>query len=172
MHRRRFLITGVVVAFMVLTVVPAAAGPGGTDRPFKAELIGELTFDIGTDCPNPMGVLTKTESWGNATHLGAMTADWAHCPLGSGFFGSEVDFVAANGDRLHLEYPTNPEGNPFVMYVDGGTGRFEDATGTLNGVFWTEPQFIPGCEPTPEDPCYNPFVPWPWGAEIEGTISY
>ena len=169
---RRSLIAGVVLALIVLAVLPVGAGPGGTDRPFKATLVGELSFAIETDCPNPMGVLTMTHSSGNATHMGNVTADWAHCPTAEGFLGSSVDMVGANGDLIHIRYDEVLSGTTFTAYIEGGTGRFEGAVGEVQMTFGTVPQFLPDCEPTPEDPCYNPFVPWPWWGSMDGTISY
>lgn len=168
---RRSGIVGVVLALIAMVAVPAAAGPGGTDRPFKAELVGELTFAMQTECPNPMGVLTKTEAWGNATHMGKVTTDgWAHCPTATGFLGDTFDLIAANGDLIHLWYEPVLEGNTFIVYVDGGTGRFAEATGQVQLTFGVEPQFFEGCGSTPD--CYNPFVPWLWWGSMEGTISY
>lgn len=85
------------------------------------------------------------EGGGHATHLGNFTTVITFC--GAGFlynYGTGV-FVAANGDELYFDIPTNPEGygevhlifdDPFYeaffddqFQFTGGTGQFAGASG-------------------------------------------
>lgn len=177
---RRWSIVGAALALLMLVVVPAAAGPDGSDRPFKAGLVGEIEFEFYSEC-SPSGVpappLVTTESSGTATHMGRVEANWEHCAgpqTGGGITDGELTMIAANGDELVLVYgvdgptPTNPP-NSFPMDIDDGTGRFADAAGTLTVTFEVVPQFT--CDP-PSPACLDFMTPWPWSGTIEGMISY
>jgi hypothetical protein len=101
------------------------AGPGGTNRPFKGHAEGEVTG------VSPEGELI-VESTGTATHLGKFTRTESVFVDGFDISGTIV-FTAANGDQLWAGFageftsPTTAEGTYTSV---GGTGRFEDATGT------------------------------------------
>ena len=180
---RRWSIVGAALALLMLMVVPAAAGPKGTDRPFKADLVGEIELTFSTDCGSPVPPLVTTRSTGTATHMGRVEANWEHCagPPGGGLItNGELTMIAANGDELVLVYgvdePTPPQTpNSFEMDIDHGTGRFADAEGTLTVTFVVEQQFLPmpPCEPTQQNfGCLDFGTPWPWSGTIEGMISY
>ncbi|MDH3731686.1 MAG: hypothetical protein OES13_11295 [Acidimicrobiia bacterium] len=174
---RRLSIVGAAIALLMLIVVPATAAKKGTDRPFKADLVGEVEFAFFTDCGSPAPPKVSTESWGNATHMGRVKATWEHCAGGldgSGITNGHLTMEAANGDQIVLTYTDTELPNSFPMEIRSGTGRFADAAGTLVVTFGVEPQFQPpDCDPD-TDPfgCLNFFVPWPWWASIEGAISY
>ncbi len=179
---RKLTLLALVGLLLGLAAVPAIAAPGGTDRPFKADLVGEVTFEFGTEyCAVTFpGPLTHTQSQGYATHLGRVDSAADHCPTdptSGGFILGEWTLVAANGDEVFFVYE-NPAGlNPFPVVIDGGTGRFADATGTVSVAFGFTPQFLPPdvCQPgtDPTNPlCFDVVTPWPWWASIEGTISY
>ena len=174
---RRLSIVGAALALLMLTVVPAAAGPKGTDRPFKADLAGVIEFEFNTDCGSPAPPLVTTESSGTATHMGRVEANWEHCAgprTGGGITNGELTMIAANGDELVLVYgvdgptPTDPT-NSFEMDVESGTGRFADAQGILTVTFEVTPQFT--CSP-PNPGCLDFGTPWPWSGTLEGMISY
>ncbi len=101
------------------------AGPGGANRPFKGHAEGEVTG------VSPEGALI-VESTGTATHLGKFRRTEYVFVDGLNISGLKV-FTAANGDQLLATFageftsPTTAEGT--YTFV-GGTGRFEDATGT------------------------------------------
>ncbi len=173
MLRRTWLI-GLVVASMVLMTIPAGAGPKGTDRPFRGEATGEVTFAFGPSCAT--GPIVTTTASGKATHMGRVTAVWKQCALGAtgGWVDQTATLEAANGDQLFLA-GTNPSGaTPFLVTVVGGTGRFAGAMGVLQATGDVVPEFLPPdvCTPTPLDPCFNPFVPWAWTGLLNGTIDY
>ncbi|MDX1647646.1 MAG: hypothetical protein R3304_10915 [Longimicrobiales bacterium] len=77
-----------------------------------------------------------------ATHLGRVTAHFEHCTqvdfdTGASYLTDGVaTLVAADGDELHARYATAEEPDDAfdeMVVFDGGTGRFEDATGTALG---------------------------------------
>lgn len=174
---RRWSIVGAALALLMLVVVPASAGPNGTNRPFKADLVGEIEFTFETDCGSPAPPLVTTDSSGTATHMGRVDANWEHCagpPTGGGITDGELTMIAANGDELVLVYgvdeptPTDPT-NSFLMDISDGSGKFADAEGTLTVTFEVVPQFT--CSP-PNPGCLDFLTPWPWTGTIEGQISY
>jgi hypothetical protein len=177
---RKLMMLALVVLLLGLVAVPAAAGPRGIDRPFKADLVGEIEFEFFSRCSppeEPAPPLVTTESSGTATHMGRVEASWEHCagpPTGGGITDGELTMTAANGDELVLVYgvdeptPTDPP-NSFPMDIDDGTGRFADAQGTLTVTFEVVPQFT--CDP-PVPACLDFMTPWPWSGTIEGMISY
>lgn len=137
--RKRIAVIAVLGLVLVGLTVPAGADSGS--RPFKGSMTGEATFMPGTDCPNPWGLRTDSTATGNATHLGRMAMSSQHCtPMGHEITGGEMVFVAANSDEVRIDYwgytPTIDELVPGEVFtvdiefvIDGGTGRFEDATG-------------------------------------------
>ena len=169
----------VALLLLLLALTPtAAAGPKGTDRPFKGWATGEATFllDNPLGCPAPpaggFGITTVTDAVGNTSHLGRMSLHSGHCPLlDGGITGGTMIFVAANGDELHTTYageasPLPPNiGDPIYVTVNmtvdpaTSTGRFAGAEGEI--VLHAELVFE-GLE----DPA------WPWVASWTGTVSY
>lgn len=166
---------GVVVALVLAMAIPATAGPKGTDRPFKGEAVGEVTFAFGPCADGPQ---VTTHATGKASHMGWVEATWVHCALGAsgGFVDQEATLVAANGDELHLAGDNEAGDATYEVAIVDGTGRFEGASGSVFVSFVVEPQFLPPEEcPTPSPDnnfCLNPFVPWPWWGSLEGMISY
>jgi len=172
----RLSVAGLAVVVAVLGMAPVATAKQGMERPFKADLVGEVTFEFPSDvCPGP---LTLTESWGTASHMGHVEADWAHCPISAdGFIFGGATVSAANGDELFFEYENLDGDNPFEMSVDGGSGRFAGATGWVFAAYEVTPVFLPpdACTPgeIPENPnCFDLVTPWPWSASMHGMISY
>jgi hypothetical protein len=135
---KRFLsIKSFVVALAILFgTLPVSA----TERPFS--LNGKGVASIAADGPVPVGSITGS---GTATHLGLFTntatiyfnpdptdPTVAH-PSGEGVF------IAANGDKLNIVVEnasmsllTGMGGGTFR--INGGTGRFANATGSLTAV--------------------------------------
>ncbi len=104
---------------------PGFAGKDGTSRPFKGRAQGTIT---SFQPPN-----IQVEYTGNATHLGRFTRT-EHATLGdNGTISGTIDFTAANGDQLHVSFtgafvsPTDIDGS---YTIEGGSGRFVNATGT------------------------------------------
>jgi len=167
---------GAVVALVAtMTISPVAAQEGGTARPFKADLAGQVTFEFGEADAAPCGpfqpgwefsVITHTEATGNATHLGKTQASFLHCPTDIGHDNGHLTLMAANGDEVYTEYVDDgTTGDSFPMYVVGGTGRFAGATGVLTLYYRLDPAIGPDGE-------LDFFAPWGWWATIDGVISY
>lgn len=176
--KRRYSTVALALLLAIASAAPAAAGPKGTDRPFKGEAVGEATFllDNPLGCPGPaeggFGITTATDAEGTASHLGRMTLRAAHCPLlDGGLVEGTMVFVAANGDELHGTYagtasPLPPNIGDLIFATseisfdpDASTGRFAGATGDI--VFNAEIVFE-----GPPDPS------WPFSVTWEGTVSY
>ena len=77
---------------------------------------------------------------GNATHLGKLTMTYAaEVDLLTRVGIGSVEFIAANGDRVFADIlgQSTPTGTPNlvsiveILTITGGTGRFEDATGSV-----------------------------------------
>jgi hypothetical protein len=90
-------------------------------------------------------VLNASGTVGTATHLGRLAFEGSDCIF---FTGSITGFAtdgrgtwtAANGDQLDSTFTATFAGDPglpvpviFEMDLNGGTGRFEDATGHMTG---------------------------------------
>jgi hypothetical protein len=83
--------------------------------------------------PGPTGVSITAEGSGYATHLGKFTRTETILldPATGGLTGS-IDFIAADGSELHCEFTGGftGAGTAAGTYTfDGGTGRFENASG-------------------------------------------
>jgi hypothetical protein len=107
---------------------------GGTQLPFS----GSFTLDIQFAPPDPHAVGT---GGGNATHLGQFTATVTAVVSATGTSTGSFNFTAANGDQLFGTIEgTGVLIEPGVARVtevatiEGGTGRFEGATGTFTMV--------------------------------------
>jgi hypothetical protein len=173
---RRWSTVGAIVALLAtMTISPVAAKEKGTDRPFKADLAGQVTFEFGEGDAAPCGpfqpgwgftVITHTEATGNTTHMGRTQASFRHCPTDVGHDNGHLTLTAANGDEVYTEYVDDgTTGDSFPMHVVGGTGRFAGATGLLTLDYWLDPVIGPDGEP-------DFTAPWDWWATIEGAISY
>jgi hypothetical protein len=181
MKRKNIISLAVVMTVILLVslfvVSMAFADIGGTDRPFKATLVGAARWEFpGSSPSNCAEVTTLTEATGQGTHMGQIEAFWSHCPAEpDNVNDGRLRLVATNGDELYgtYDYDPNSESNDIQITFNGGTGSFEDASGTVVATYEVIPQFIPECDPEP-DPfsCFDFFVPWPWSATLTGTISY
>jgi hypothetical protein len=175
---RRTRKTAVFLALLGLALM--AAVPVGADqpaRPFKMHTTGYATFIpgvvdpiTGDSCPHFGGLGTFGFASGEASHLGRVEMQTAHCtPLGTEAITGRMLLVAANGDELVLQYEggANPDIGPNhvtatyeVTFVGSeSTGRFEDAEG--DGLLTVHLTF--------ED--FNDPV-WPGEFWVEGSIDY
>ena len=174
---KRWLVVILALATFSLVAVPAAAGPKGIDRPFSASYEGTARWEFPGVFPSECdAVTTISQATGIATHLGKVDfASW-HCPAEPGYvMDGHATITAADGDRLHVRYDYDPldETNVILMTFDGGTGRFEGASGSGRWTYGVVPEMIEGCNPDP-DPfaCMDFTVPWEWWSTMEGSISY
>jgi hypothetical protein len=173
---RRLGILGIVLLLVLLVMSVAAAKPKGTDRPFKGTVAGEAIFDLDNSkgCPGDpvgFGITTMTDAEGNASHMGRVAMEAAHCPLLNGDLDAGVMvIVAANGDELHADYfgtatPIPPNIGDLIYTTTyltfdpaASTGRFAGATGTA--VFSAEVEFQGFGD-----------VTWPISGSWTGTLS-
>ena len=161
---RRLAALACALLLTVLTVHPASAARGGADRPLRAELSGQITFEYDWSaelCP----VRTITETTGTMSHLGKVTASWRHCApvVLPTYTDGQVTFVAANGDTLAGEYDGVTDGDWPITLV-GGTGRFEGASGTVYLDYYD------AVGDWGDDGL--PIQPWSWIGSLSGRITY
>ena len=118
--------------FLVLAALAptsALAKAGGTDRPISASGPGSTTANLATET-------FVFEFSGTGSHLGKFTAttEGTIVPTGPGTFAlsGNAILVAANGDQLTATATVTVNGPVSgAATITGGTGRFEDASGTL-----------------------------------------
>lgn len=125
-------------------------GSKSVSVPFKAKFYTERKYDEsgeGFCSEDPYFGFNKQVGKGNATHLGKFTTVMRFCQSGFNYKNGEGIFVAANGDELYFHVPAPDEVGEVVLYpspspnppyeayfmdpfsFNGGTGRFEGATG-------------------------------------------
>jgi hypothetical protein len=131
---RRFVVFLVVLG-LVFVAWSATASAAGKARPFQGYMIGTATFTPGAD--SPTGVWAQPYGVGDVSHLGASVMTAKH-PADLTFKDGEMTIVAANGDKVYLQYIG---GGPAPEYMGqvydvlikftivGGTGRFTGASG-------------------------------------------
>lgn len=103
--------------------------------PLKGYLSGHSWYDPSrTNCP-PGRLPLAGEGLGEATHVGefAMSAEYCVDSV-TGAYSGTVTIFAANGDKVYTEfvgYSTSPTEYVQTETIVGGTGRFENATGSI-----------------------------------------
>lgn len=176
MKRWHIVLFAVPLVGLLVFAMPAA-GQGGADRPFNATLTGAATYAWPGAYPSSCTVVTTvTDATGQATHMGRVVFAASHCPAEPAYvIDGRLTITAANGDTLSGQYDYDPAStSPSIAGAwTGGTGRFAGASGAAVLTFKVVPQFVAGCNPSPNpSACFDFFVPWPWSATIIGTISY
>lgn len=176
MSRRWLAVLAVAALFLVAVTPMALAATGGTDRPFKASFEGPVHWEFPGDFPSDCDeVTTVTESPGRATHMGKVTISSSHCPDEPDYVDDGVaTIVAANGDQLFMVYDYDPfdEDNTIPVRFDGGTGRFDGATGEAEWTYYAIPEFIEGCDDPESFDCLDFSVSWQWGSTLIGDIDF
>jgi hypothetical protein len=126
-------------------------------RPFKGSIdyVVDTEIDLTCECSDPLVIGNYFLGTGNITHMGNVTSESIPCVEyilnGENIVGYSVEsqcatFVAANGDELFTTV------DPYVMMLDlncfcsfsgpytttitGGTGRFENASGSAGGTVY------------------------------------
>lgn len=166
MFRRSVAAAFTAVLLILGLTTPALGARGGTDRPFRATATGQFHYDTTdprgcTDVDFPYTAVVAAA--GQATHLGAFTLSGTHCESWLHSYDGLMTLKAANGDELTGTYETTwvfVDGQVEVsgwLTVDGGTGRFAHATGSL----WQHHVITPQAS-----------EPWPVQMSFTGTISY
>ena len=136
--RKVIAIAGLILVVGVLAPAASLAKTGGTDRPIKDD-------SSGTDVVNLADLSFAIDATGTISHLGKTTShfDGAVTPTGANTFdiAGSVTVVAANGDELYGTFSgsgnSDAAGNsgPVIVTFTGGTGRFENASGSYAGSF-------------------------------------
>lgn len=169
---RRILILLSTCLMLLVGVAAPAGAQSDTPRPFAgATASGPVEFlptEAPRVCPNfPFLTTTVTSLPGRARHLGRMSLSSQHC-AGFGYLtGGTMTMVAANGDKVFIEYSVDSPMVPtaaFDVYTDGtivgGTGRFDRASGHVDMI---------GSIVFPQFPSFDPAtVSFVW----TGHISY
>ncbi len=124
--KKHTALVGLVVCALALGALGSAKNP--VQRPLKmqAEMVGYVDLTDGS---------FVSPNWGEATHVGEFTnigVGWMN-PLTLETISAEGTAVAANGDKLFWT-ADGPSGIDF----NGGTGRFEHATGEMTWVITVE----------------------------------
>ena len=136
--KRLITVVALTIAVFTLSAAPSLAATGGTDRPFKSSASLSGFVDLNPSSP---GFLTfDAQGPGVVSHLGNTFGDVRASLISP---TSTATSTAANGDQLYSafveELPatnTCPPGFfPFHNRSEftGGTGRFTNATGTIEG---------------------------------------
>jgi hypothetical protein len=136
--KRLIAVVALTIGVLGLSAAPSLADVGGTDRPFKSSATLSGVVDLNPSSP---GFLTfDAQGPGVVSHLGNTFNDVKGSLFSS---ASTASSTAANGDQLSsafvAELPatnTCPPGSfPFHNQSEftGGTGRFTNATGTIEG---------------------------------------
>ena len=123
------------------TVVQASNAPGTVPRDVTWVLDGRFTFEGPWDGP----WTTTGHAAGTLTHLGLARMHTTHTAGADGTIsGGVFEVVAANGDTIKGSYTASGTVISYVPYVVAGTatlrigegsGRFDDATGTIEATF-------------------------------------
>ena len=130
----RILKTSMLTAMTCFSLCLAQTG-FAEDRPFKGHAEGVISFTSETTA--------DIDATGEATHLGHFSRHESLTIDGPFIYGSLI-FTVANGDELHAEFLgmfVSPNDAIGTYCFDGGTGRFEDATGEADFTAST-PDFI------------------------------
>lgn len=115
------------------------SGVKGTDVPFSGEVTGEMRYDTTNPRGCPAQFTGFTNATGNALHMGRVTYHTEQCSS-KGVHSGDLVITAANGDELHgtltatsVNVPPQPPWDKSYVTAtftfNGGTGRFESATG-------------------------------------------
>jgi hypothetical protein len=159
----------VVLALVLMTAAAVSTAADPKTRPFKGSAAGEATFPESGACLGVTGAPWQTVSVtaGRISHLGQMTLTTTHCSTldGSAAVGGEAIFTAANGDQLRATFTAVTVAPPPLIVqqaefvIVGGTGRFENATGWLQGAVYVTFEGF-------EDPS------WPIEFAFAGAVAY
>lgn len=168
---KRALLFAVVSLSAAAIAAPALAGPGGTARPFKGNAAGQTTVTGG-----PLVFASSSAGTMISTHLGkgsysiTATQDWTTavffthpCAVVAGTF----TLTAANGATVTgtvsgetcelAPFVNTSYASSLTATINGGTGRFAGASGTLT---------VNGLSTGPVGGPFNDTSTW------TGTISY
>lgn len=138
-----------IAAMLLIGSMPAASAHSRSGQVYFGYAEGVVTFDFGNPKGCESGFTTVTDTSGWALRTGRTDMDSTHCVVPYGapednlatVHSAEMVLTARNGDEIHAKYELiikpflpNEIGQKVVaegtVTFDGGTGRYEDATGT------------------------------------------
>ena len=170
--KTRIWISLVMAAGIALAAVAANAGDNPIPRPIKGTVVGDIHWEIlGAGlCPPQEDYITVSAATGQMSHLGLTTVTENHCAGPDSFpVWGTLNFVAANGDQLwgtvivgSCAYGESGDtwfSETCDYRINGGTGRFGTASGSLHVkvIAWPTGDFV---------------TPWPAKFVWTGTIRY
>ncbi|MCP3998764.1 MAG: hypothetical protein GY722_27385 [bacterium] len=136
-----------IAATLMVASLPAASARHRSGHLYLGYVEGEITFDFTNPKGCGAGFVTVTEASGWAARTGRTDMDSAHCyvPVGppednlGTSQGGEMTLTARNGNEIYATYEVTVYGTSVIgdkivaegtMTFNGGTGRYEDATGS------------------------------------------
>jgi hypothetical protein len=136
--KRLFVIVVLAIGVLGLSATPSLAAKGGTDRPYKAS--GSLSGLVDVDPSSPGFGSFDIQGPSNSTHLGNAPTEVTGSLLSPGF---TTTITAANGDKVFGAFdhdvlgttgpcPAGFSFNETVSVFTGGTGRFANASGSID----------------------------------------
>ena len=161
--RKLVLLSGLVLAGVVMTPAAATGAAKGTGRPLTGTLATTTTISLVT------GVASNVSS-GQISGLGQVSGSsdeqFVLVPANGFMWTGTGTVIAANGDKLFTTISgAGTFGPPLqstrVDTITGGTGRFADASGTFTYTSISGSQSIVGSTETTLN-----------NATIKGSISY
>ena len=158
-----------LVALLLSVAAAPVAAQDEEGLPFTGAVHGYGMVQPDETCP-PVNLRSVFTTTGHVSDMGMIELGYNNCtPEGADVVGTEMTFVAENGDSVYASYEAHdvpPVGeDPSLMeiaydfQITGGTGQYEGASG---GGQLTAMMAWPGYEPN-----Y-----WPAIVLIDGTISY
>jgi hypothetical protein len=172
MKARMWICVLMAVGIALAAATVANAGDNPKPRPFKGTLVGDVHWEILGEglCPPQGDFITMSRATGELSHLGRTTMTENHCAGGDGLpVNGTLVFAAANGDKLWGTVvvgscawgeATETSFSETCNYaVNGGTGSFETASGSLHMTAWVTPTG-------------EPLGPFPAQFIWVGTIRY
>ena len=139
----RLITVGAATLCLVLFATPGAYA---ASVPITLGYAGVFTFsqEDPSSCVAPGEVPVTDTLTGTGSHLGLFTASYPHCVnFGANSFKGTATFTAPNQDLLKVKLKGSAADPAcavtgicdvgFTGIIDGGTGRFQNAVGTLTG---------------------------------------
>ena len=103
------------------------------ERPWKSKASGTFNMVMPSGCDGELLQIDIAGS-GKATHLGNFDVNLTNCTNLSTVFMISGYLTAANGDEIYtynVGQGMDDDGPYLLFMIDGGTGRFEDASGEI-----------------------------------------
>ena len=141
----RAILCALLLVMGSVSTAVAKYGPPDHQVPIQGYVVGtDGVNETPGDCPDLGEVALRwrftSDGTGRVAHLGRVKYHFSHCTyMDSTILGGEMELKAANGDVLDLTYTgaitQYTPGDDYALWgmdwtVDGGTGRFVDATGS------------------------------------------